>query len=550
MRRVWESLRRLIGATPTAEDQLTKRTRERDEAIAALRERDAQFRLLVEGIEDYAIFMLDPHGHITNWNRGAERIKGYSSAEAIGRHFSMFYTRDDQRAGRPAEALETAAGVGKFEAEAWRVRKDGSRFWASVVIDPLRNDNGELVGFAKVTRDITQRLQQQEALDKAREALAHSQKMEAIGQLTGGVAHDFNNLLTTILGSIDVIERRQGNLAAESLRLLAAARHAAERGAALTARLLAFSRRQALEPRIVEPNRMIRAMSDLLGRTLGENIVIEVVQSAGLWRTLVDPSQLESAMLNLAINARDAMPKGGKLTIETGNTYIDEEYAEAHAEVKAGQYVLLAVTDTGSGMPSDVLERAFEPFFTTKPEGQGTGLGLSQVYGFVKQSGGHIKLYSEGGQGTTVKIYLPRSEAEPEAEAPAQRGDVASLARGETVLLVEDDDGVREYAVHALTLLGYRVLEAADGVAALKVLESDAGVTVLFTDVGIPGINGRQLADEAHRRRPTLKVLFTTGYARNAIVHNGLVDAGVDVLMKPFTVDRLARKLREVIDGS
>jgi CheY-like chemotaxis protein len=295
---------------------------------------------------------------------------------------------------------------------------------------------------------------------------------------------------------------------------------------------------------------MIRAMSDLLGRTLGENIVIEVVQSAGLWRTLVDPSQLESAMLNLAINARDAMPKGGKLTIETGNTYIDEEYAEAHAEVKAGQYVLLAVTDTGSGMPSDVLERAFEPFFTTKPEGQGTGLGLSQVYGFVKQSGGHIKLYSEGGQGTTVKIYLPRSEAEPEAEAPAQRGDVASLARGETVLLVEDDDGVREYAVHALTLLGYRVLEAADGVAALKVLESDAGVTVLFTDVGIPGINGRQLADEAHRRRPTLKVLFTTGYARNAIVHNGLVDAGVDVLMKPFTVDRLARKLREVIDGS
>jgi PAS domain S-box-containing protein len=550
MRRFWGGLLRLVGAKPTADNQLSRRTRERDEAVAALRQSNEQFRLLVEGIEDYAIFMLDPQGYITNWNRGAERIKGYASAEAIGQHFSMFYTREDQRAGRPAEALEVAARVGKFEAEAWRLRKDGSRFWASVVIDPLRNENGELVGFAKVTRDITQRLQQQKALEKTREALAHAQKMQAVGQLTGGVAHDFNNLLTTILGTIDVIERRPGNLAAESLRLLAAAGHAAERGAALTARLLAFSRRQALEPRVIEPNRMIRAMSDLLGRTLGESIAIEVVQSAGPWRTLVDPSQLENALLNLAINARDAMPKGGKLTIETGNTYIDDEYADTHAEVKAGQYVLVAVTDTGSGMSPDVLERAFEPFFTTKPEGHGTGLGLSQVYGLVKQSGGHIKLYSEVGQGTTVKIYLPRSEAEFEAEVSPQRGDVASLARGETVLLVEDDEGVREYAVHALTLLGYRVRQAADGAAALKILESDSGVTVLFTDVGLPGINGRQLAEAAHRHRPTLKVLFTTGYARNAIVHNGLVDAGVDVLIKPFTLDRLARKLRDVIDGS
>jgi PAS domain S-box-containing protein len=550
MRRLWETLLRLVGPKPTAEDQLAKRTRERDEAIAALRESNEQFRLLVEGIEDYAIFMLDPHGYITNWNRGAERIKGYASAEAIGQHFSMFYTREDQRADRPAEALQMATRVGKFEAEAWRLRKDGSRFWASVVIDALRNENGELIGFAKVTRDITQRLQQQEALDKTREALGHSQKMEAVGQLTGGVAHDFNNLLTTILGCFDVIERRQANLPADLLRLLAAARHAAERGAALTARLLAFSRRQALEPRVIQLNRMIHAMSDLLGRTLGENIVIEVVQSAGLWRTLVDPNQLEIALLNITFNARDAMPNGGKLSIETGNTYIDEEYAETHAEVKAGQYVLVAVTDTGSGIPPDVLDRAFEPFFTTKPEGRGTGLGLSQVYGFVKQSGGHIKLYSEVGQGTTVKIYLPRSESELEAEVPPQRGDVASLARGETVLLVEDDEGVREYAVHALTLLGYRVLEARDGAAALKALESDSDVTVLFTDVGLPGINGRQLAEEARRRRPTLKVLFTTGYARNAIVHNGLVDAGVDVLIKPFTVDRLARKLREVIDDT
>jgi len=550
MRRVWDRVLHLVRATPTAKRQLKERTRERDEAIAALRESNRQFRLLVEGIEDYAIFMLDPRGYITNWNRGAERIKGYSSAEAIGQNFSIFYTREDQRAGRPAEVLETAARLGKFEEEAWRLRKDGSRFWASVVIDPLRNDMGELVGFAKITRDITQRLQQQEALDKAREALAHAQKMQAVGQLTGGISHDFNNLLTTILGSIDVIERRQANLTDASLRLLAAARHAAERGAAMTARLLAFSRRQALEPRVTDLNRLVGAMSELLGHTLGENIQVEIVQAAGLWRTSVDPNQLESALLNLAINARDAMPEGGKLTIETGNTYIDEEYAMVHAEVKAGQYVLLAVTDTGSGMPPDVIEHAFEPFFTTKPEGRGTGLGLSQVYGFVKQSGGHVKLYSESGQGTTVKIYLPREEAEPEAERPVPRGDVASLARGETVLLVEDDEGVREYAVHALTMLGYRVLEAADGITALKLLESDPRVTVLLTDVGLPGLNGRQLADQAHSRRPALKVLFTTGYARNAIVHNGLVDAGVEVLIKPFTVDRLARKLREVIDGN
>jgi PAS domain S-box-containing protein len=547
MRRLWETL---VGLVSSGEHQLSSRTRERDDALAALRQSNEQFRLLVEGIEDYAIFMLDPHGYITSWNRGAERIKGYSSAEAIGQHFSIFYTREDQRAGCPAEALEKAAQGGKFEEEAWRMRKDGSRFWAHIVIDPLRNEKGGLVGFAKVTRDVTQRLQQQEALDKAREALAHSQKMQAIGQLTGGVAHDFNNLLTTILGTIDVIERGEANLAADSLRLLAAARHAADRGAALTARLLAFSRRQALEPRVVQPNRLISAMSDLLGRTLGENIVVEVVQTAGLWRTLVDPNQLESALLNLAINARDAMPEGGKLTIETGNTYIDEEYAQMHAEVKAGQYALLAVTDTGSGMPPDVLDRAFEPFFTTKPEGRGTGLGLSQVYGFVKQSGGHIKLYSEVGQGTTVKIYLPRAEGAPEAEFVRQHGDVASLAHGETVLLVEDDDGVREYAIHALKLLGYRVLEAPDGAAALKLLDSHSDVTVLFTDVGLPGINGRQLAEAVHLRRPGVKVLFTTGYARNAIVHNGLVDAGVDVLIKPFTVDRLARKLREVIDGS
>jgi PAS domain S-box-containing protein len=540
-------LQRIFRRAASNGAALATRTGERDAAVAALRDSDAQYRFLVENIEDFAIYMLDPHGRITNWNRGGERIKGYTPEEAIGRDFSMFFTREEQRAGEPARILERAAHDGKFEAEAWRVRKDGSRFWASVVVDPLRDQSGKLVGFAKITRDITQRLQQKIALDKAREQLAAAQRLQSIGELTGGIAHDFNNLLTTIIGSLDVMERRHAAIDGDIRRLLGAARHAAERGAALTDRLLSFARRQALEPRVLDFNRLIAGMEEVLRRTLGETTDIEVVQAGGLWRGLADSHQLESALLNLAINARDAMPKGGKITIETANVFLDEEYAAAHAEVKPGQYVMLGVTDTGTGMPADVLEHAFEPFFTTKPEGRGTGLGLSQVFGFVKQSGGHIKLYSEPGQGTTVKIYLPRHDGEEEPGPPPLAGNVAHLAHGETVLFVEDDDGVRDYGIYALKLLGYRVLNAATGAAALKLLDAHPEVSLLFTDVGLPDLNGRKLAEEAQRRRPGLKVLYTTGYARNAIVHNGLVDPGVEVLAKPFTVERLGRKLREVI---
>ena len=418
------------------------------------------------------------------------------------------------------------------------------------MITALHDDNGNLRGFAKITRDITERRDSELALEKNRAMLAQLQKMEALGQLTGGVAHDFNNNLTAILGNIELIQR--GSSAADperTSRLLAAAQRAAERAAELTRRLLAFSRRQALEPQIVDVNKLVGSMSEMLHRTLGETAIIETVLAAGLWRTNVDRNQLESAILNLAVNARDAMPDGGKLTIETGNTYLDDYYATVHSEVKSGQYVMIAVSDTGEGMSGDIMAHAFEPFFTTKPEGKGTGLGLSQVHGFVKQSGGHIELYSEIGQGATIKIYLPRSLAQGEAPAGEKQPGLASTPLAETVLVVEDNENVRTFGADALVSLGYRVLEAADADAALHILETHPETALLFTDVGLPGTNGRRLAEEARRSSPHLKVLYTTGYARNAIVHHGTLDAGVELLGKPFTVEALGRKLQQMLRG-
>jgi CheY-like chemotaxis protein len=370
--------------------------------------------------------------------------------------------------------------------------------------------------------------------------------MEAVGQLTGGIAHDFNNLLTAIQGSIELVIRRAGNLDPDTARLLGLATSAGERGAALTHRLLAFSRQQSLSPEHIDINRHVGGISELLRRTLGESIAIETVLAGGLWRCFVDPNQLESALLNIAVNARDAMPDGGKLTIETGNTYLDEEYA-AHEDVSPGQYVLLAVTDTGTGMSSETMAHALEPFFTTKASGKGTGLGLSQIYGFVKQSDGHIKLYSEIGLGTTVKIYLPRSTSEVTPERVPDRSSSILPGKGETVLFVEDDAQVREFGVSALAYLGYRVLEAPEGSTALNILTEHSEIALLLTDVGLPGLSGRQLAEEARRRVPSLKVIYMTGYARNAIVHHGVLDAVVDLLTKPFTTEGLGRKLQEVL---
>jgi PAS domain S-box-containing protein len=528
------------------EQRATERAAALASATARLEESERRFKILVEGVTDYAIFMLDPTGVIINWNPGAERIKGYTREEIIGRHFSCFYTEEDLAKQIPGTALDTAVRTGKFETEGWRVRKDGSRFWASVVINAIRDAEGVHVGFAKVTRDLTERR-------AAEERLRQSQKMEGIGQLTGGVAHDFNNLLTVIIGNLEALQRHLREDAFDVGRLQRSADNAmrgARRAESLTHRLLAFSRQQPLEPASVDVGRLVSGMSDLLGRTLGEQIAIETVLSGGLWRAFADANQLEVAIVNLAVNARDAMPNGGKLTIETANVHLDEIYAAVQAEVMPGQYVMLALSDNGTGMSDEVKAKAFDPFFTTKQIGQGTGLGLSQVYGFVKQSRGHVKIYSELGEGTTIKIYLPRHHSAADEPEVAKDQRPVRGSKTETILVVEDDDDVRTYSTETLRDLGYRVIEAPHGRAALQTLASHPEVTVLFTDVGLAGgMNGRQLAEEARRRHPALKVLFTTGYARNAIVHDGRLDPGVELLTKPFTQAALAAKLRDIIDA-
>jgi PAS domain S-box-containing protein len=519
-------------------EELEERVAER---TAELRRSEVQFRELVSAVVDYAIYMLDTDGNIVSWNAGAERIKGYSKHEAIGKHFSMFYTPEDREKRVPYHALTAAATLGKYEAEAWRVRKDGRRFWASVVIDAIYNDAGVVVGFAKITRDLTERR-------LIEEQLRQSQKMEAVGQLTGGVAHDFNNLLTVIVGNLETIWRHAPAEDGRLRRAIDQVTRGAQRAVTLTQQLLAFSRRQPLNPKPTDINRLVAGMSDLVRRTIGENISVETVLAGGLWRVEIDAHQLESALLNLAVNARDAMPEGGKLTIETANAHLDDEYADRYPELTAGQYVVLCVTDTGTGMSADVITHAFEPFYTTKPIGQGTGLGLSQVYGFVKQSGGHVKLYSEVGQGTTVKIYLPRMSRQADEEEDLPAPMVPTGGEHEVVLVVEDDDDVRLFTTESLRELGFTVIQAHDAPSALKLLEIRPEVQLIFTDVGLPGMNGAELVAAARELRPDIKVLFTTGYARNAIVHQGRLDRGVELITKPFTRVQLASRIRAVLD--
>ena len=399
---------------------------------------------------------------------------------------------------------------------------------------------------------------QNEARIKAEELLRQAQKMEAVGQLTGGIAHDFNNLLTIVIGGLDMIGRQLPALgttaAAERIaRAKDMALQGVQRAVTLTNRLLAFSRQQPLAPKPIDANQLVSGAGEFLVRALGETVSLETVLAAGLWRTCADPNQLENALLNLAINARDAMPNGGKVTIDTANCFLDESYIISIPEpIEVGQYVCIAVTDTGTGMDDTTLERVFEPFFTTKEIGKGSGLGLSQVYGFVRQSAGHVKVYSELGQGTAVKIYLPRYFGEDARTEVSYSREAATGAIGaETILVVEDDDALRAYTVEALAELGYRVLSASRGGPALDILDSRNDIDLLFTDVVMPGgVNGRQLADEALRRRPALKILFTTGYTRNAIVHHGRLDPGVQLIGKPFSIEELSRKVRGVLDGS
>lgn len=511
-----------------------------------------QLDLLINAVVDYAIFQLDPEGTISTWNAGARRIKGYEAPEIIGQHFSRFYTPDDIAAGIPKAALKQAAEEGRFEAEGWRVRKDGSRFWASVVIDRILDESGNLVGFAKVTRDITERYEAQKKLKDIQEQLAVSQKMEAVGQLSGGIAHDFNNLLMIVLGNLESAGRQAKLLPNSSnlQRYISNAVRGAQRAAALTSRLLAFSRRQPLDPKPLDVNKFLVGSVEFLQRSLGEKVEIEAVGGAGIWPIEVDANHLESALVNLAINARDAMPNGGKLTLEAANVFADEEYVRAAPELAPGQYVAICVSDTGGGMPAEILSRAFEPFFTTKEVGHGTGLGLSQVYGFVRQSGGLVKIYSEVGQGTTVKLYFPRFVCGEIKQPDDNEEPVAEANFAETILLVEDDAGVRVYLVDVLRSLNYRVLEAPNAQAALTYLLQDKrSIDLLLTDVVMPGLSGRDLARRAHEVRPGLPVLYMTGYSRNAVVHHGRLDEGINFLQKPIRQAELASRIRELIDG-
>jgi signal transduction histidine kinase/CheY-like chemotaxis protein len=384
--------------------------------------------------------------------------------------------------------------------------------------------------------------------ERAENQMRQMQKMEAVGQLTGGIAHDFNNMLAVIIGSISLMQKRLSRGETDIQRYADAAMEGAQRAAQLTSRLLAFSRQQPLMPSILDLNKVVAGMSDLVRRTIGETIQMETVLAGGLWRAHVDPGEIENAILNLCVNARDAMPDGGKLTIETANCYLDDNYAADNTGIPAGQYVLIAVTDTGSGMTKDVADRAFDPFFTTKPTGKGTGLGLSQVYGFVRQSGGHVKIYSEIDQGTSIKIYLPRTLRAEESVQPASPKPPAPTGDArEIILVVEDEDRVRLISVAALRELGYTVIHAESGDKALALLDEYPDVTMLFTDIVMPGMNGRTLATKAVEQRPSLKVLFTTGYTQNAVVHNGVVDADAQLLIKPYTIDQLAIKIREVL---
>jgi PAS domain S-box-containing protein len=535
----------LIGFAKITRDM----TEQRDAQVAAL-ESERRFRLLVEGVTDYAIYMIDPDGQVTNWNTGAERIKGYTARDIVGQHFSQFYTPEDRDAGLPAKALNAARQEGRYEAEGWRVRMDGTRFWAGVVIDAIHDDAGELIGFAKVTRDLTERREAQLRLEQSQQLLFQSQKMEAVGQLTGGLAHDFNNLLTGISGSLELARMRiaQGRIG-DVERFIVAAEGAASRAAALTHRLLAFARRQTLDPKPTNANRLVAGMKELIDRTAGPEISVEIALAQDFWGARCDANQLENAILNLCINARDAMADGGRLIVRTANAWIDVHDARRF-DMQAGQYISIAVSDTGTGMPADVRERAFDPFFTTKPTGQGTGLGLSMVYGFAKQSGGQVRIESDIGVGTTVLIYLPRDESGAAPEDPEPVAAVMPRAEaGQTVLIVDDEASVRMLVTEVLNELGYTSIEAADGAAGLRVLESNARIDLLVTDVGLPGgINGRQMADAARQTRPELKVLFITGYASNVAVGDGRLDRGMHVLTKPFAMEQLALRIKTIIN--
>lgn len=499
-----------------------------------------RFQLLVSAVRDYAIYMLDPAGHIVSWNAGAERFKGYKAEEVIGRHFSMFYTPEDRERGIPELALKTAQTSGKFETEGWRMRKDGGRFWAHVMVDPITDSAGNLVGFAKITRDLTERREAQDKLEKAREALFQSQKMEAIGQFTGGVAHDFNNLLAVVLGGLELVQRRVGEGDPQLHRLLDNIRQAAQRGANLTQRMLAFARRQELKPALIDICDQIRGMVDLLDRSLGPDITLATRFPRKAVMVLVDPTQLEMAVLNLAINARDAMPAGGTVTVEVVTEALDE--GNSHG-LGAGDYAVLTVIDHGMGMDEETVRHAVEPFFSTKGVGKGTGLGLSMVHGLAEQSGGRFVLRSTPGKGTRATLLLPLQPAkraeEPQREANKGTSPPPSL----NLLIVDDDALVLTTTAAMLEEAGHTVTSAYSGQEALKVLAYSEPFDVLVTDQGMPNMTGQQLIQRVRAQFPGMPVILATGYAETP---PGLAQ-DVIRLGKPFMQEQLLAAVRRAM---
>jgi PAS domain S-box-containing protein len=517
--------------------KVTRDLTERKEAQEELRRSEERFRLLVQSVTDYAIYMLDPNGIVSSWNAGAQRFKGYAEDEIVGQHFSRFYPEEERARGTPARALATALAEGRFEAEGWRIRKDGSRFWANVVIDPVRGPDDTLVGFAKITRDLTERKEAQAALEKTREAFFQSQKMEAIGQLTGGVAHDFNNLLAAILGSLELARRRIDD-GADARPFLDNAVQAAERGATLTQRMLAFARKQELQLEDVDVADCLRDMAELITRTIGQDITIDTRLPLVLPAVRVDRTQLELALLNLVVNARDALPDGGRVTIAAGS--------DPPGAVGNARFVRLSVQDEGIGMDPETLARAIEPFFTTKGVGKGTGLGLSMVQGMVEQCGGRIEITSNPGAGTTVELWLPVSESVPEAAGGPAEGQ--SRARGVeplTILAVDDDPIVMLNTAAMLEDMGHRVYEARSPRAAAKIF-AETEIDVLLTDYAMPEMTGAELAQKLRAVRPDLPVIVVSGYAD---LPEGTI-LKVPRLAKPFREDQLLDAIEHARPGA
>ena len=511
-------------------------------AAEALREQELHFRLLVDAVADYAIYMLDPNGIVSSWNSGAQRIKGYREDEILGHHLSEFYTEEDRLAGVPERAIAQAASGTPFKAEGWRVRKDGSRFWASVVLNPIRDENGNLIGFAKVTRDVTERRQSQEGLRRAQERLAQSQKLEMLGQLTGALAHDFNNLLMVVGANTQMVKRRL--IDPPSLRAVEAIEHAASRGETLTRRLLTFSRRQAINPIVIDVHERLAASREILATSAGKDIELLFELPERTWPVLVDVPEFEMALVNIVVNARDAMPDGGTIRIAGSNERLTPIDA---LDDLTGDFVALRITDTGTGIDPDLLPRVFEPFFTTKGPDKGTGLGLSQVYGFARQSNGTARVTSntaDGAHGTTVTVYLPRATGI--VVAPAARPREKEHQRGaERILLVEDNPEVQEVTTAFLEELGYRVSVAKNADAALACLAAEKDIRLVFSDIVMPGeMNGVALARRVRSTYPHIAVLLTTGYAPQ----QDLIDDTLVIIRKPYRLATLSSALRDTLD--